>query len=202
MRARRAVSLMTLGMVPLLVVVCASGRGSPNQPSGVDLSGTWILDREASDDLESAIANRSRGGVRRGSGGGGGSARAGGGGRRMISREAVYADLESLGKAPDRFTLEQAEGEVTLRFPDGRNVSLRTTGQRQNVTWLDGADVEVRADWRDRALRIERAAEFVTAVDVYSRNGDGARLSVTTTLSGGMGGDVTVERFYDLESAS
>lgn len=192
---------MIAALLPLLGSGFAIAGDDRERQAEPDLSGTWMLDAEASDDLAEVMANR-RSVTRRGAGMARRRAAGGAGGQRVMRREDVYDDIESLAKAPERLAIEQAEGEVTLSSPDGLNVVLQTTGERQNRTWFDGVGVEVTADWSDDALRVERTLEHATAVDTYSRDALATRLVVTTIISGGMAGDVTLRRYYDLDPES
>lgn len=201
----KSITVSTLGCaLTLSLLGCASSGGTSNPPPDVDLQGTWVLDRAVSDDLESAIAargpvaTRRPGAVRGGGGGGGGGG--GAGGRVVMDRESIYQAMSSLSEAPARLTIEHGDGVVVLRDGSGPTVELPATGAQRRMAWLDGADAQVKAEWRNSSLRIERSRDGVTVVDTYTRAPGSRRLEVVTTVNGGMGGELKLDRAYELES--
>lgn len=197
MQAKSTAALVLLGAALMMPASCASARKNLAPPPGVDLSGGWVLDQNASDSFDSEMSEP-RGVVRRNPGSPGAA-----GGGRMIRRDDVRRDMASLADAPERMTLVQTDTSVSLRAAGSRRVAVvPITGRRTSVTWLDGEAVDVRAAWRDGDLRIERKREDASAVDLYSRSPGSDRLIITTTLSGGMSPDIKLRRVYDLEAST
>lgn len=213
--ARRLARLPAVVMIaPIGAVTMLSGCASASRQAAgrgpVDLAGTWTLDREASDDFATVMGSRGTGMTVRGqggaarvgrAGGGGAGGRAGGGGR-MIDRQTIMRGLEELARPVERFTITQTDTAVTFAAADGRLVVLTTKGGRQRLPWFDGVHTMVRAEWKDGALRLERSRQDVHAVDTYARQPGSSRLVLITTVSGGMAGEVRLQRVYNMTSAN
>jgi len=169
-----------------------------------DLSGTWKLDRERSDDPTKKL--REGGGPSgRGSGGGGGGFR----GRRGGS---------GFGGHHGRPTNEGEENGGTDFFEDSRafdllaivhrDPELRITDGlgRERVLYTDGRKIEeersagtmkIRAKWKDGRVVVATTPEHGPKItETYAVTADGSSMTVTTTIEG-RGRDLEFRRVYD-----
>lgn len=172
------------------IVAFSSGLGlvavrgaSPETPSSVDLSGTWVLNEALSDDPRDVMQKRMEAGRRGGYGRGGHGGPPGGpppdggnGGDRQRTRERL-AQLET----PRRIVILQDNDRITM-IPEGRDtVSVVPDGETHTVKTVMG-NAEVQAKWKDLALEIRtKGPEGREFVRWYRINADG-RLEVVTTL--------------------
>ena len=175
----------------------------------VDLSGVWVLDEAASDDFATAMGSRdtSQPMVRGSASGPAGVASGDGaivrrgegstGGAVFMSREAVGRTMQTLARAPDWISFDQDGSVVLLGDWEGNLAEVVTTDGRSAVIWFDGAEVDVETQWIDGTFQLERTRDGVTAVDTYELRVGAAQMAVTTTVAGGMGGEIRLNRVYN-----
>jgi hypothetical protein len=175
----------------------------------IDLSGVWVLDAAASDDFATAMGSRdtsqpmvrgsATGPANVGSGDGtiGRRGENSTGGAVLMSREAVGRTMQTLARAPDWISFDQDGSVVLLGDWEGNLAEVVTTDGRSAVIWFDGAEIEVEARWSDGTFQLERTRDGVTAVDTYERRIGTAQMAVTTTVAGGMGGEIRLNRVYN-----
>ena len=169
----------------------------------VDLSGSWQIDRDASDDPRQEIAEAASGrrgpgsagqmgGSRPGGRGGFGGARGGGGGRGAgggnrgefteEDREQMRQIRQSATALIQQFTIVQTDSAITFAFDDTAQLLLLTDGRKlkQEIDVL--GDVEIKAKWKDGALVVERKMDGAKITEHYSRPQYTERLIVTTKV--------------------
>ncbi len=202
-RPAKLFTLMTV--LGVAGVSCASARVQ-QAPDGVVLTGTWVLDAEASDAAPDSVGpamrtggRQPRGGMRPPGGGRAGGMRPGGGfdpDRMQRVREA----MDVLIPRSERLVILRADTIVEIGWEGRPTASLLVNGKGHEVEW-SGTKVELSAEWDRATLVVERKAEGVSVVERYSRNPGTDRLLVETTMAAGLGmaGDRAFRRVYDLE---
>jgi hypothetical protein len=182
---RKTTTLLALMTVLALALPAAADEDTPP-----DLSGIWILDKEASDDPATILA-QSRGqgrgqgggggGMKGGGGGGGGGGRRGGGGGRSTAMsddenpavERQGADMAvRLQKRIERMEIASGGGEFTVT--DGLDITrMMHTDGRQETVWTERGEARASARWQGQAMEItwaggrgqERTTRFESAAD-------------------------------------
>lgn len=157
-----------------------------------NLSGTWQLNRDLSDDaktkLEGMHSSQPAGGHGPGRHGGLGGIFGGifGGG------QSGHAELEEVVvNAPTRFVVMQDDQKVVLTEPDGR---VRTLPTNNRAVKVDGRDV--RTKWDNDRLVSEIKVGDAKVVETYERSPNAAQLIVTARVDM-QGRQVNIRRVYD-----
>lgn len=200
-RTAAAVSRRVLAVLAVSAVLRAAGPG--------DLTGTWKLNREASDDpkqkLEEAARNApppSSGGGGRGHGmhHGGGSAPSPDGGRPEHAAGAG-ADGPTLMKGLDVLTIEHHDPKLVITDSLGREHVLSTDGRKVEEEGARGKSV-IEAQWKDGHVVVHWEPEHGPSVtEAYAVTADGTQLTVTMQLDAkGRMPAVTIRRVYDSAS--
>jgi hypothetical protein len=225
--------LRWLSTTGLYLVLLAAGSARPATAATApapaatpDLSGTWTLNEELSQDPRTALReaqgkeHQGGGGGRRGGGRRGGGFPAGGGGGNAggdssdtgnARRSPDGAGTEDEGHAGNDFGLEakelhlKAEGtQLTLAEADGtiRQV-LHTDGRKMSEEKPGVGTVKTQAQWKDGALEVvTQLPKGRTKTEIYEMTHDRKRLYVLVTLEGfGKMPTVTFRRVYDPEPA-
>ena len=184
-------SICTTLVFGLLVVDTMSAISQAAQSQGIDLSGRWELNREASENAQSKLETMQA------SSGSGHRPPAGmhGLGRLFGGQDSAEEARKLFLSRPTSFTVRQDGERVELSESNGRVRVLRANGQMQNV---EGRDVRTR--WDGRRLVSEVALGNAKVTETFDRVTNAAQLSVTTRLNL-QGNEVSVRRVYDLESA-
>ena len=184
-----AVVVLALG-IPLAVSGC-EGVLSPEAEAeellslqaveaAVDLSGTWLLNEEESDEP---------GPQRNGAPPHGEVSPPGGPPQPPMG--------EGGPMAVKKLTIEQLEGRVTLTDGEGRTRTLYPNGEWSTVGGEAGT-LQVRATWEEDALRVEIRGHRGPLSRIYSLGDDGDQLLITTRIEDGpRGGPVEFTRVYD-----
>ena len=171
-RTSSALPVMALYAL-LTTALCALFPISPPRAgtdSHPDLSGTWLLNEEFSDDIEAKLqearrqrrsrsAPGSRGGMGRGGMGGRGSGSGPSGGmppmgeRRPGGRdpEEMRRRMQQLVQGLEILLINYEDPMLSIRFADGRQRAFRTDGKKQSRKTADGA-VVTRAKWKKDGL--------------------------------------------------
>ena len=168
-----------------------------------DLSGTWLLNYELSDDPRGnpvAVGDDGRRG--RGGGFGGRNGRAGDGidpeklRKRMSGVREAFADLLT---APRRMTIVQQESESVLTYDDGRLVRLIPDGREHAGIAGQGIKVIRKTSWDAGALRAEiRIESGPKLIHVLEPRLHGKQLVATTTVEPhGDNDGLELRRIYD-----
>ena len=181
-----------------------------------DLSGTWLLNYELSDDPRGnpvAVGDDGRRGRGGGFGGrigrpGGGRTGRGGYGRagdgidpeklrkRMTGVREAFADLLT---APRRMTIVQRESESVLTYDDGRLVRLIPDGREHAGIAGQGIKIIRKTSWDAGALRAEiRIESGPKLIHVLEPRLHGEQLVATTTVEPhGDNAGLELRRIYD-----
>lgn len=208
-----ALSMVGGAALIILAVGCASGPYSgPYRgpiPPPMDLSGTWILNMDESDNANSILGEAQerlsgRGGEegqmpRGGRGGGRGGGMRGGGGTMPdmeTMRERMVQTLSIASQPAQRLLITQTDTSVAIGFPAGHGLVVIPDGREVETEVEGGGDIETKAEWRGSDLLIERKVDQGGTVrQTLYRTADGSRLIVVTEVrmarsgrSAGMGG--------------
>ena len=184
-----AVVVLALG-IPLAVSGC-EGVLSPEAEAeevlslqaveaSVDLSGTWLLNEEESDEP---------GPQRNGAPPHGKVSPPGG---------SLQPPMGAGGPmAVKKLTIEQLEGQVTLTDGEGRTRTLYPNGEWHMVGG-EGGSLQVRATWEEGALRVEIRGHRGPLTRTYELGEDGDQLLITSRVEDGpRGGPVEFTRVFD-----
>ncbi len=186
-----AALILLAASVPVAIVGCDEPTGSQDAANASlaasgqsDLSGSWVLNLEESDNPRERFGSREgrrEGGRRRGmrrrrgdsQGAEGAEGVEGAGPRRGGGRRL---------RAGRQFEITQDDGSVTFSYGSygsGASRTLETDGQI-TTRELRGREVQIRAFWSDGALVVERTgSEGGTFTQTYSLSDDGAQLFLT-----------------------
>ena len=178
-----------------------------------DLSGTWELDKDLSDDPMEVMRGQRDGGRGRGMGSGGWGGRPGGiggppggrggppgemgGGRgRGKSPEEMRRGLAELRKSVERLELTQTAESIRIVFADGRTQAF-TTNNKKNAIETPLGDAEVKARWRDGSLMVRTKIDRRMTIETYYlAEGGGLLTVVVERASEGPMGQISYKRIY------
>lgn len=201
------------------VVLLASGAQSASSAEpAVDLSGTWVLNAEASDDPQEELRRwvQARGvgggapaGTGTGDAGGGGYDVAGGGGGRGMAAVGggLLAMMERFSQNSEKLTIAQSDPEVTITNAAGQSNMVFTDGRVVESTGEDGGKTKVKTRWKKDKMIID--IDFPTRPNpaggtltpsltmIYSLDKSGRLLLASTVGIGATVPPLTVERIYD-----
>ena len=169
----------------------AVGRG--------DLSGTWKLDRERSDDPGQKFADGG-GTSGHGSGGGGFRGRRGGGGfggrhGRPAEGSGESADFSQDPRAFDLLSIVHHDPELKITDGLGREHVLYTDGRKIEEERSAGT-MKIRAKWKDGRVVVATTPDHGPKItETYAVTADGSSMTVTTKIEG-RGRDVEFKRVY------
>jgi hypothetical protein len=179
-------------------VLLAAGPG--------DFSGSWKLNREASDDpkqvMEEAAKNAppaaSSGGRGHGMHHHGGSSQTEGG--RPERESGATPDGETLMAGLDALKIEHHDPELLITDSLGRGHVLYTDGRKIEEQDDSRGKTKIRAQWTDGHVVIKWEPEHgPTVTETYWVTADGKQLTVSTQLEGkGRMPKVTIRRVYDV----
>jgi len=168
----------------LLALGVLSSAAAADAPSGVDLSGTWVLNQKLSDDPQAMMKqfHNSSGG----SGGGYGGHHGGGGGGGYSGHGGGSGNGGAPGQhmgefAPQRLIIVES-GDKVVMIPEGRDsVTVIPDGEEHDRQTPAGV-AKVEASWTDVALQVKMTTPTGhEATRLYRINSDG-RLEVATQL--------------------
>jgi hypothetical protein len=167
-----------------------------------NLSGTWKLDRERSDDPAQKL--REGGGPsQRGSGGGGGfRGRRGGGGfgghRGRPTDEGEEnggSDFFQDSRAFDLLAIVHRDPELRIRDGLGREHVLYTDGRKIEEERSSGT-TKIKTKWKDGRVVVVTTPEHGAKItETYAPTADGSSLTVTTRVEG-RGRELEFRRVY------
>ncbi|HRX52789.1 MAG TPA: hypothetical protein P5571_15580 [Candidatus Krumholzibacteria bacterium] len=157
---RRIVLITLLILGTAAAVARAEAEPSPSP----DLTGAWVLDKDASDNPTAMMPSRNdgKGGRRSGPppGGGRGGPGGGGGGRAMAGGDDGSRrgrPMEDPGKARERLTIYLDGDEFNVT--DGNDLStVFAVGGRASQVWTPRGACTANALWEGTVLRIELSA--------------------------------------------
>jgi hypothetical protein len=168
-----------------------------------DLSGTWKLDRERSDDP----AQKLREGGGRGGGGSRGGAgfrgRRGGGGfgghhgrPTDDGEDNGGTDFSQDSRAFDLLTIVHRDPQLRITDGLGREHVLYTDGRKVDEERSSGT-TKIRAKWKDGRVVVATTPEHGAKItETYAVTADGSSLTVATRVEG-RGRDFEFRRVYD-----
>ena len=162
----RIVNLVSVAALVALLAMTASCSGGSNASDGldvppVDLSGSWILNGEESEDPRSQMTGRGRGG------------RGGGGQQRMQSLWDASVAFKIV-QDDSTLTLTSVEGTSLVFYPDGRTVERVIEG---------AGKVETKTRWKGEKLVVERRIGDATRVtSTYELASEGRQLRIKVKI--------------------
>ena len=190
--------------VGILLGLPATAARSEQQPG--NLSGTWKLNRDASDDPRKKMEEmQSQGG---GSGSGSGGGWSGGSGRHGGHRGYGGGSSQD-GSSSDAMTdraatwqslqIEHADPQLIIRDGAGREHTYFTDGRKTEEERSFGGTTKIKAQWKEGHVVVEIDPEKGRSyTETYSVTADHKQLTVTTRFkSRGSRGDVEIRRVYD-----
>ena len=203
--------------VMAFALLVGAGQSLARAQAPVDLSGSWVLNVEESDDLQTEFRRWVQA---RGGGGGGGAAPgtgAGdapggdytGGGAGAAAGGGLLALMQRFSEGFERLTITQSDPEVTLTNAAGASNMVFTDGRVVESVGEDGGKTKVKTRWKkermiidiDFPVRPNPAGGTITPTlsMTYSLDKKG-RLELEQSV--GIGSAVppfTIERVYDRE---
>jgi hypothetical protein len=177
--------------VAVLAWLSALGAGAVDLP---DLSGTWRLNKEQSDDFKTA-AFPSRG-ANAAPGGGFGRGGVHIGGRRPDGGGGGGPDTD-LGAALQTLVIDHKDPMLSITDAYGRIRVVYTDGRKTEEEHSHGGTTKVEARWKDGRVEIVSKPETGSKrVEDFSVAADHSQLRLTIKLEGGRG-DTTIRLVYD-----
>jgi hypothetical protein len=178
-----------------------------------NLSGTWQLNKDASDDAQKAMkeapAAESRGGGGGGGMGGGRGGHGGGGGGGMGGGRRSHGapgSQSSSGNgdwfgALDTLVIQHAEPSLTITDAAGRAHALYTDGRKTEEERSHAGTTAATASWKDGHIEVVSRPENGSKItETYSVTADRSQLTVVTRIEGARGPAFTIRRVYDAVS--
>jgi hypothetical protein len=189
-------TLAVLGLAAAALLAAVSAGKRP------DLTGTWKLDRDASDD-PGRLMRESRGP----GGGGGGGMGMGRGGHghggdglhrgRGDSSESGPPDVTEWFAALETLRIVHTEPLLKITDARGRERIIYTDGRKTEEEHSHGGTTAVRASWKDGFLEIVSTPQTGPKVEeTYAVAADGSQLTVTMKVGGDRRGEMTIRRIY------
>jgi hypothetical protein len=181
----------------VITTATAHGAAQDRVAGRPNLSGSWQLNRDLSDDaktkLESMHSSQPAGG--HGPGRHGGLGRIFGG---IFGRgHSGHTELEEVVvNAPTRFVVMQDDQKVILTEPEGRVRTLPTNNRNVKV---DGRDT--RTKWENNHLISEITVGDAKVIETYERSPSSAQLIVTARVDM-QGRQVSIRRIYESVSTN
>lgn len=181
---------LPLGVViGAVLTACGSSQGFDQvAPEHVDLSGTWILNTEESDDpgqLTDQVGSpgmSARGRMMPRAGGMGGR-RGGRGGVGGVDPEKMRQTIDMVREAIQRIDLQQGDSTVTLTYDQRLPLVLHTDGRELEQELPSGTKMKVRAGWEGRYFVVERKIDAGgTITEQYFKSSVTDRLHVITRV--------------------
>jgi hypothetical protein len=207
--------ILSLGvLLSAIIMGCSSSQQfDPVAPEDVNLSGTWLLNAEESDDPREQMdqMGQAGGGMRpsggtRPSGGGGGGMRGGRGGMAggTMDPERMRQTMDMVRQAVRRIDLQQGDSTVTLIYNQGRSLLLHIDGRALKQELQAGAKMEIRAGWKGKYFIVERKIDGGGKItEEYMIPTDTDQLYVITRLEiDRMPQPLEFRRVYDAASES
>ena len=200
----------------LLMAVTGFGCGlgqprSATAPQGVDLSGSWELNYELSDNAREVMEEmrNARGRNRQGGGFGGvrpGGGRPGMGGRRgggvgggEMDPELMRRVIDLIMRPPQRLSLVQGDTTVGIVHPGGQTLILHPDGRKQRLELEGAGEITIKAHWDGNYLVVERELRGGAKLrETYFRSPTTGQMNVAVRLEmGRMQNAIELRRVYD-----
>lgn len=177
-----------------------AGRPIQGKPR-IDLTGTWVLNRDLSDKPGQFGAVSSGSGSRSGGGRAGGM---GGRGRMMNpdDRERTRSAIDAVLHTSTRLIIVNADPGLVITDEDGVSTRLALDGSKETGA-INGVPFETTTKWEGDALRVNRKFKGgLTVQESYSVSADPRLLTVVVKIEGGRGGGQPMTRVYDFQHPS
>jgi hypothetical protein len=169
-----------------------------------NLTGTWQLNKDQSDDPEKVMKNArsssgggsgfSGGGMGRHHGGGGGGGRGGNG----DSSSSSSGGFDERFAALDTLQIDHKDPSLSITDAAGRARTLYTDGRKTEEEHSYGGTTAVTASWKDGHLEVVSKPETGAKItETYTIAADHSQMTVTTKVEGGRSGSYTIHRVYD-----
>ncbi|HEY1435624.1 MAG TPA: hypothetical protein VGG65_09630 [Thermoanaerobaculia bacterium] len=203
MRTTTARSVRAVLLALRMSLAGAAALQAVNLP---DLSGTWQLNKDASDDAAKVMKDaRAAGGGGGGGGGGMGGGHhghgGGGGGGRGAGRGQDDSASQNAGDwfaALNTLQIKHKEPELSITDASGRVRVVYTDGRKTEEERSHGGTTAVTGSWKDGHVEIVSKPETGAKItEDFIITADGSQLTVTTKMEGGRGPAVTIHRVYD-----
>jgi hypothetical protein len=196
----------SLGVVPGPPRASA-GEKAKGEPSAVDLSGHWVLNRDLSDDAREKMREGMEGrggrydragwaGRRRRTGGTGGR-----GGGPMGSPPGGMGDddaresMRAIFEPAEELAVTQTATEVAVDEKFGRTRRLHPDGKKYKT---DNGASEIKTAWKEGKLVVETKRDRgMGVIETWELVPDASRIIVNVKMQGGFGPSVTLKRIYD-----
>lgn len=127
-----------------------------------NLSGTYVIDRNASDDPRKAVEKATSS-------------------MRRFKRNAVNSRFQDEMKAPDTLHIAQ-RGDSVILTTSGRLRMTVVPGQPTSRTGQRGGTMETAGAWEGNSLVVRTTAERFQREARYGLDGDGARIRVAVAM--------------------
>lgn len=210
----KMLSALTATAVSFYGLGCSSAASSSQSevvPAPVaDLSGSWVLNPEQSDNPADQLQRGGaqgpraggiggRGGFGGGRGGRGGRGGWGGGRGGGIDREAMREVFRRIREAPARIELAQTDSTVIVTFDTQAADTLYTDGRKIKREFGEGREVEIRARWDAGGLSVERRlGDGIKLTERFVFSSEVNQLFVITRLEiRGQRREIEFRRVYD-----
>jgi hypothetical protein len=177
-----------------------------------DLSGSWKLNREASDDPKQVIQEAAKNAPPRASDGGrghgmhgmhhhGGTSPSEGGGPERDA--GAMPDVETLMAGLDALKIEHHDPKLLITDSLGHEHVLYTDGRKIEEQGDTSGKTKIRAQWTDGHVVVKWEPEHgPTVTETYWVTADGKQLTVSMQFEGrGRMPKVTIRRVYDAVSS-
>ena len=195
---KRATFQSGIGFLILLATFAPRARAS----GPGNLSGTWKLNHELSDDPREKMreARESGGGTGRGGGfrghRGGGGARGFHGRRPEGEAESRSGDSEDMTRAFETLSIVHRDPELQITDATGHEHVLFTDDRKIEEERSAGT-AKIRARWKDGHVVVTTTPEHGSKiVETYAVTADGSVLTVMTAIEG-RGREIEFRRVYD-----
>jgi len=191
---------LLLGICLGILLAGAAGAAAPG-----DLSGTWKLNRDASDDPRKKIEEARAEGDQSGGGGwhGGGTGHHGGrrGGGFSSGDRRSSGDMEPPADG-DTLRIDHQDPRLVITDGAGREHVLYTDGRKVEEERSFGGTTKITARWKDGHVVVETEPERGPSyTETYAVTGDHKQWTVTRRIRGrGRHGDIEIRRVYDAVS--
>lgn len=186
-----------LGICFGILLAGAAGAAAPG-----DLSGTWKLNRDASDDPRKKMEEARAEGDPSGGGGwrGGGMGHHGGhrGSGDSSGDRGSSGAMEPSAEA-ETLRIDHQDPRLVITDGAGREHVLYTDGRKVEEERSFGGTTKITARWKDGHVVVETEPERGPSyTDTYAVTADRKQLTVTRHIKGrGRRGDVEIRRVYD-----
>jgi hypothetical protein len=194
-------------LLGLLVCILGLPLAAAETP---DLSGTWEMDKDLSEDPMEVMQRQSGHGLQ-GDGWGGRPGGVGGtpggmggppgglgdrGQRREVPREEMQQRMRELRASLERLEMTQTDGSLSIVFADGREQTFTTDNKKNRLETRRGK-AEIKARWRDGRLVVRTRVDRRLTIETYYLAEGGSLLTIVVeTSSEGPVGPLSYKRIY------